>query len=63
MTTEQLQELAEHLDYVEIHAGMIRQHLEAVEKYLGEARERLAAAKSIYTLDEVEPHRVSEDSP
>jgi hypothetical protein len=26
MTTEQLQELAEHLDYVEIHAGMIRQH-------------------------------------
>ncbi|MTB51916.1 hypothetical protein [Lewinella sp. W8] len=33
MTTEQLQELADHLDYVEIHAGMIRQHLDAVEKY------------------------------
>jgi hypothetical protein len=33
MTTEQLQELAEHLDYVEIHAGMIRQHLEAVGNF------------------------------
>ncbi|MTB53927.1 hypothetical protein [Lewinella sp. W8] len=41
MTTEQLQELAEHLDYVEIHVGMFRQYLETVEKYLGEARERL----------------------
>jgi hypothetical protein len=33
MTTEQLQELAEHLDYVEIHAGMIRQHLETVGNF------------------------------
>jgi uncharacterized protein YqeY len=46
---------------VENYVRMIRQHLEAVEKYLEAAREHLTAAKAIYTPDEQEPHRVSDE--